>query len=81
LRGEKKPGKSKAVVKFDSHKQWLRFAHQGVLAIFNFSERAQRVPLPAGDWELAMRSDEAGQRASDNVPARTTLIYRSRATA
>jgi maltooligosyltrehalose trehalohydrolase len=81
LRAEKKPGKSKAAVKFDAHRQWLRFTHQGVLAILNLGERAQRVPLPAGDWQLAMRSDEAGQRTSDDVPARTTFIYRNHSTA
>jgi maltooligosyltrehalose trehalohydrolase len=78
LRGEKKPGKTKASVKFDERKQWLRFAHQGVLAVFNLSPRAQRVPLPAGEWDLLLRSDQAGQPATDEMPEHTTFIYRSR---
>jgi maltooligosyltrehalose trehalohydrolase len=78
LRAEKKLGNSKAAVKFDQPRQWLRVTHQGVAAILNLGERAQRVALPAGEWELVLRSDEMDQPAADEVPARTTFIYRSR---
>jgi maltooligosyltrehalose trehalohydrolase len=78
LRAEKKLGNSKASVKFDQARQWLRVTHQGVAAILNLGEQAQRVALPAGEWELVLRSDEMDQPAAGEVPARTTFIYRSR---
>jgi maltooligosyltrehalose trehalohydrolase len=78
LRGVKKPGKAKAVVKFNRHKQWLRFSHQGVLAVFNLSPHVQRVPLPAGDWELQLQSDESHQHAVGELPGHATFIYADR---
>jgi maltooligosyltrehalose trehalohydrolase len=77
LRAQKPVGNSKASVKFDEKRQWLRVAHQGVLTVLNFAGHAQRVPLPAGAWELVLRSDEPGQRATDQIPSHSTVIYRS----
>jgi maltooligosyltrehalose trehalohydrolase len=79
-RGLKKPGKAKAAVKFDQDKQWLRFTHQGVVAVFNFSPHAQRVPLPPGEWELQLRSDGSQEHAVGELPARSTFIYAERST-
>ena len=81
LRGLKQPGKAKAVVKFSRDKRWLRFTHQGLLAVFNLSPQAQRVPLPPGEWELQLRSDESDQHAVGELPAHATFIYASRSTA
>jgi maltooligosyltrehalose trehalohydrolase len=44
-------------IKFDARAEWLRFDHGGVLALFNFSDAAQRVPLPTGSWEFALSSE------------------------
>jgi maltooligosyltrehalose trehalohydrolase len=77
LRAQKPAGNAKALVKFDEKRQWLRFAHQGLLTVLNFADHAQRVPLPAGQWQVVLRSDEPGQRAADEVQAHSTVIYKS----
>ena len=81
LRGLKKPGKAKAAVKFDADRQWLRFTHQGVLALFNLSPHAQRVPPPAGEWELRLRSDDLHASAAAELPAHSTFVYVGRSAA
>jgi maltooligosyltrehalose trehalohydrolase len=81
LRGLKKPGKSKAVVKFNQHRQWLRFTHRGVLAVFNLSPQAQRVPLPPGEWELQLRSEGSLEGVVGEFPAHATFIYADRSAA
>ena len=45
-----------------------------VLAVFNFRNEAQRVPMPSGEWQLVLRSD-AAEASSDVMPAQTTFIY------
>ena len=80
LRGLKKPGKAKAVVKFNQDRQWLRFTHQGLLAVFNLSPHAQRVPLPPGEWEQQLRSDGSHQGVAGELPAHSTFIYAVRST-
>jgi maltooligosyltrehalose trehalohydrolase len=80
LRNLKKPGNAKAVVEFNQDKQWLRFTHQGVLAMFNLSPHAQRLPLPPGEWELRLRSDESLEHAVGELPAHSTFIYVGRST-
>ena len=81
LRGRKKPATARALVKVDRQKQWLRYVHQGVLIVCNLSPQVRRVPLAAGEWQLLLRSDEIGQRAIVEMPARTTAVYASRSTA
>lgn len=68
-------------VSFDEAAEWLTFVHNGVLIALNWRDRAQAVPMPGGDWNLAMRSDSGraspaspGLRASA-MPSRTTFIY------
>jgi maltooligosyltrehalose trehalohydrolase len=68
-------------VHFDEAAQWLTFVHNGVLVALNWNDRTQRVPMPGGEWELAMRSD-SGQALQvdqtqqlDAMPPRTTFIY------
>ncbi len=75
-------GRNKAAVKFDSQAGWLRFVYGNVLAAFNFAARPQRVPMPAGEWELALRSDAPGcsptngKQVRENMPPHSTHVYR-----
>jgi maltooligosyltrehalose trehalohydrolase len=65
---------AKAVVNFDAQAEWLNFCHNGVLAVFNLRDGAQRVPVPSGEWELVLRSDSV-EGSSGFMPAQTTFIY------
>jgi maltooligosyltrehalose trehalohydrolase len=70
--------RAKPAVKYSAEKSWLTYVHGGLLAVFNFAERPQRIPRPAGEWKLVLASEttigaEAG--ASVEVPSRATLIY------
>jgi maltooligosyltrehalose trehalohydrolase len=65
----------KAVVHFDAEAGWLNFCHNGVLAVFNLSGQAQRVPIPEGEWELVLRSDSPAAQPVDTMPGQTTFIY------
>jgi len=76
-----KAGSAKARVKFDAAACWLRFEHRGVLGLFNFAAVAQRVPLPAGSWELAQSSEPIAGDMPEHIPAHGTRIYRRRAAA
>jgi maltooligosyltrehalose trehalohydrolase len=71
---------SKAVVRFDAKAEWLEVAHDGVLCVFNFADTAQSVPIPRGEWELALRSDMHEAKPAGDVPAHATFIFRRRAT-
>jgi maltooligosyltrehalose trehalohydrolase len=62
-------------VDFDAAADWLTFVHNGVLAVFNLSERAQRIPMPAGDFRLVLRSDAAQALPAEMIAPETTLIY------
>ena len=68
-------------VHFDAAAEWLTFVHNGVLLALNWNGRAQRVPLPDGEWKLVMRSDSGQARQVDQtqqmsaMPPRTTFIY------
>jgi maltooligosyltrehalose trehalohydrolase len=64
----------KAAVNFDARAEWLTFVHNGVLAVFNFSDRAQSVPLPRGDWTLVLAS-AAQEPARAELPAYSTFVY------
>jgi maltooligosyltrehalose trehalohydrolase len=50
-------GGAMAHVEYDPAAQWFRFRVKDTLAVFNFSSQPQRVPMPAGDWDLALSSD------------------------
>jgi maltooligosyltrehalose trehalohydrolase len=75
-RGERSR-RAKAIVKFDEQAGWLRFAHGGVLAVFNLAAHAQCVPLPGGEWDLALRSDSREAGLVNEMPGQTTRIYTS----
>jgi maltooligosyltrehalose trehalohydrolase len=80
IRGERSGRniRAKPKVKFDARAEWLRFEHARVLAVFNLAAAAQRVPLPAGSWDLALASDPQSATASSDMPARATRVYRRR---
>jgi maltooligosyltrehalose trehalohydrolase len=73
-KGRAQPTRPK--VKFDADAQWLRFEHSGVAALFNFSAVPQRVPLPAGSWDLALDSAASGDEMPLHIPAHGTRIYK-----
>jgi maltooligosyltrehalose trehalohydrolase len=73
-----KRGRAKAIVKFDAKAGSLRFVHDDVLCVFNFSAKSQRLRMPHGEWELALRSDMTEVKAAEDVPAQATLVYRRR---
>jgi maltooligosyltrehalose trehalohydrolase len=73
-RGERS-WRAKASVKFDEQAGWFRFDHGGVLAVFNLAARVQRVPMPGGEWELALRSDSKEAGLANEMPGQTTRIY------
>jgi maltooligosyltrehalose trehalohydrolase len=77
LRRDKR-GRTKAIVKVDAKVGSLRFVHDDVLCVFNFSDRPQRLRMPHGEWDLALRSDMPEVKAAEDVPAQATLIYRRR---
>lgn len=68
-------------VHFDEAAQWLTFVHNGVFVALNWNDRAQRVPMPGGEWKLVMRSDSGQAQQVDQtpqmdaMPPRTTFIY------
>jgi hypothetical protein len=45
-----------------------------VLAVFNFSGQAQRVPLPRGEWRLMLASDSQ-ESLRGELPAYSTFIF------
>jgi maltooligosyltrehalose trehalohydrolase len=65
----------KPAVTFDTKAGWLEVVRDDVLCVFNFSDVPQRLRLPAGEWELALRSDMNEGTPPDPVPARATLVY------
>jgi maltooligosyltrehalose trehalohydrolase len=66
---------AKVATNFNATAEWLTFVHNGVLAVFNFSDRSQRVPLPSGEWQLILRSDSDEAALATDLPARTTFIF------
>jgi maltooligosyltrehalose trehalohydrolase len=68
----------KAAVTFDAKAGWLKIVRDDVLCVFNFSDAPQRLRMPAGEWDLALRSDTTEERLADEVPAQETLIYTRR---
>jgi maltooligosyltrehalose trehalohydrolase len=72
------PSRRKPAVKFDANAGWLTVVRDGVLCVFNFTDASQRLPMPPGEWDLALRSDMKEGRPADQVPAQATLIYTRR---
>jgi maltooligosyltrehalose trehalohydrolase len=68
-------GSDKAVTNFDAEAGWLTFVHNGVLAMFNFGDRAQAVPRPSGEWKLVLRSDSQEPRPPHAMSPQSTHIY------
>jgi len=76
LRHAKKPVRAKAAVQFDAHAGWLKVSHGGLLCVFNFAATAQRIRMPRGEWNLALRSDMRETTPAEAVPGYATLIFR-----
>jgi maltooligosyltrehalose trehalohydrolase len=72
---ESKADAPRPQVNFDEAAQWLTFVHNGVLVALNGLDRAQRVPMPGGEWNLVMRSDSGHALEGDAMPPRSTFIY------
>jgi maltooligosyltrehalose trehalohydrolase len=68
---------TKPEVRFDAERGWFSVLHAGVLAQFNLSAEAQRVPLPAGSWRLCLSSDPDAN-SSEALPPRGTRIFAQR---
>jgi maltooligosyltrehalose trehalohydrolase len=71
---------AKAKVRFDARAGWLTLEHAGLTTLLNFSHQGRRVPVPAGEWTLALASDGAAGagtiEGSAEVPGRVTRVYR-----
>jgi hypothetical protein len=65
-------------VKADAAAGCLSFVHDDVLCVFNFADTPQRVPMPRGEWDLALRSDGKEAALAGEVPGQMTLVYRRR---
>src|ERR1700730_11632489 len=77
LRHDKRGG-TKAAVLVDAKAGVLRFVHDDVLCVFNFSETPLRLRMPRGEWDPVLRSDMNEVKTADEVPAQATFIYRRR---
>jgi maltooligosyltrehalose trehalohydrolase len=74
-RSEAAQGGIATAVKFDAKAGWLSFVYDGILCVFNFAPVAQRVPMPAGEWDLVLRSDMKEAEPASEVPGQATFIY------
>jgi maltooligosyltrehalose trehalohydrolase len=72
---ESRTDSPKPTTNFDAAAQWLTFVHNDVLAVFNFGDQAQHLPMPAGKWQLVLDSSRTKPPAGAAVPPETTLIY------
>jgi maltooligosyltrehalose trehalohydrolase len=70
--------RTKAAVNVDAKAGSLRFIHGDVFCVFNFADTPQRVRMPRGEWDLALRSDLQGVEPPGEVPGQATLVYRRR---
>jgi maltooligosyltrehalose trehalohydrolase len=77
LRHDRRGG-TKAAVNVDAKAGYLRFVFGDALCVFNFAATPQRVPMPRGEWDLALRSDMKEAEPPREVPGQATLIYRRR---
>jgi maltooligosyltrehalose trehalohydrolase len=73
-----KRSRIKAAVNVDPKAGSLRFVNDDVVCVFNFSTASQRLRMPRGEWELALRSDMNEAKPADAVPAQGTFIFRRR---
>ena len=69
-------GDAKPSVEFDAAARWLTFTSGGLLAVFNFGAKAQKVPMAPGDWELVLSSVAHDLEATLELPAHGTRIFR-----
>jgi maltooligosyltrehalose trehalohydrolase len=70
--------RSKPQVKFDASGDWLTYVQGTLMARFNFSQHAQKVPKPRGEWHLALASG-MDANSDEQLPVGAIAIYRSAA--
>lgn len=63
-------------VHFDEVENWLTLQRHGMVAAFNFARSPRKVPLPDGDWRIALDSSGAPGAADGAFPAECTRIFR-----
>ena len=68
--------RTKPQVKFDAAKDWLTYTHGALMARFNFSREARKVPRPRGAWHLVLASGVGGE-SDDSLPAGAIAVYRA----
>ncbi|HZP61734.1 MAG TPA: malto-oligosyltrehalose trehalohydrolase [Opitutaceae bacterium] len=59
-------------VSCDEKAGWLAMWQGGVLAVFNFADKARQIPQPPGPWRLELSSASVPE---DFVPAHGTCVY------
>ncbi len=80
IRRERQPANPPGVpeVDFDVEARWLTCVYANVLTVCNLSARPGRIPLPPGDWRLALCADVAREERSaapEWFAAGTTRVY------
>lgn len=65
-------------VTFDAAGCWLTYSYAGILAVFNFADHPQRVPMPAGAWDLALSSDSGEGTLAGDMPAQSIRLFARR---
>jgi maltooligosyltrehalose trehalohydrolase len=68
--------RTKPQVKFDAARDWLTYTHGALMARFNFSHEARKVPRPRGAWQRVLASGLDGE-SDESMPAGATAIYRA----
>ncbi|HVE16212.1 MAG TPA: malto-oligosyltrehalose trehalohydrolase [Chthoniobacterales bacterium] len=65
------PDGTPAEIAFDESARWLTLRRGTLLAVFNFSEEAQTIPIPPGNWEPNFL-------AGASLPAHSTTLLTAR---
>jgi maltooligosyltrehalose trehalohydrolase len=55
------PPHTPAEVRFDESSRWLTLRRGSLLAIFNFADSPQPIPIPAGDWQPRLFDPSNGE--------------------
>ncbi|MEO8205890.1 MAG: malto-oligosyltrehalose trehalohydrolase [Chthoniobacterales bacterium] len=63
-----------ADVVFDEKQRWLTFKNGRILVLLNLKEKAQKVPIPPGDWKVEMSSVKGVLSLQEPLPALCTAI-------
>ncbi len=69
------PPGTPAEVEFDETARWLTLRRGNLVAAFNLADEARSVPLPPGNWNVALAS--AGASLDAPLPPHATVVVRS----